>query len=112
MINMYNKSKKRKIILSQNKIEYVDSRDKLSIVDLNTPSTFKKSFQNYYYKKQNLNFLYFIFVFFFVGLLMKSLVYGTLLIIGAIFVIFVLNTITKYILSDYGPLLFSSILVQ
>lgn len=112
MINMYNQAKKRKIILSQNKIEYVDSEDKLSIIDLNIPNTFKKSFQNYYYKKQNLHFFYFVFIFFFIGFLMKSLVYGTLLIMGAILTTFVLNTITKYILSDRGPLLFSSVLVQ
>ena len=112
ILNMYKRSKQRKIILSQKKIEYTDSGDKLSIIDLNMPNTFKKSFQNYYYKKQNLNILYFIFIFFFVGFLMKSLLNGALLIAGATVTIFILNTITKYILSDRGPLLFSSILVQ
>lgn len=112
MYHLYQQSKVRKIVLTQNKIEYLDSGDPLAIIDLNELNTFQKSFQNYYYKKQNLHILYFVFVFFFVGLLMQSLIKGTLLLMGAYVTIFIANQITNYILSDRGALFFSSVLVQ
>jgi len=112
LVKLYERSKQRKIILFQNKIEYTDFKDKLSIIDLNAPNVFKKSFQNYYYKKQNISYLYFIFTFFFVSFLMKSLLNALLLIIGAIIVVTFLTLITKYILSERGLLWYSSILVQ
>ena len=112
MYRLFQRAKVRKIVLKQNSIEYIDSSDPLAIIDLSEPNKFQKSFQNYYYKKQNLHFLYFIFIFFFVGLLMQSLINGALLLLGAYVFIFIENQITKYILSDRGALFFSSILVQ
>lgn len=112
MYRLFQQSKLRKIILKQNSIEYIDSGDPLTIIDLNESNKFQKSFQNYYYKKQDLHFLYYVFIFFFVGLLMHSLVDGALLLLWAYAVVFIVNLITKYILSDHGSLFFSSILVQ
>ena len=112
MYHLFQQAKVRKIVLKQDKIEYVDSGDPLAIINLNEPNKFQKSFQNYYYKKQDLHILYFVFIFFFVELLMHSLVKGALFLIGVYVVIFIENQITKYILSDRGTLFFSSILVQ
>lgn len=112
MYRLFQQAKVRKIVLKQNSIEYIDSGDPLAIIDLSEPNKFQKSFQNYYYKKQDLHILYFVFIFFFVGLLMQSLVKGALLLIGAYITIFIVNQITNYILSDHGALFFSSILVQ
>lgn len=112
MIQQYQQAKQRKIVLLQDRIEYIESEDKLSIIDLNEPNKFQKSFQNYYYKKQNLHFLYFVFIFFFVGFLMHSLINGALLLGGALAITFALQQITKYIISDYGFMFFSSVLVQ
>lgn len=112
MYRLFQQAKVRKIVLKQNSIEYVDSGDPLTIINLNEPNKFQKSFQNYYYKKQDLHILYFVFIFFFVGLLMQSLIKGALLLIGAYLAIFIINQITNYILSDHGALFFSSILVQ
>lgn len=112
MYRLFQQAKVRKIVLKQNSIEYVDSGDPLTIINLNEPNKFQKSFQNYYYKKQDLHILYFVFIFFFVGLLMQSLIKGALLLIGAYLAIFIINQITNYILSDHGALFFSSVLVQ
>jgi hypothetical protein len=112
MYRLFKQSKLRKIVLKQNRIEYVDSGDPLAIIDLNEPINFHKSFQNYYYKKQNFHFFYFVFLFFFVGLLMHSLINGVFFLIGVYAVVFIVNQITKYILSDHGFLFFSSVLVE
>lgn len=101
LYNMYKRSQQRKIVLSQNKIEYIDADDKLSIIDMNLPNSLKKSYQNYYHKTQDLSVLYFIFIFFFVSLLMKSLVNGLLFLIGAFVVMSILNLVTKYIVMGY-----------
>lgn len=109
---LFQQSKLRKIVLKQDKIEYVDSGDPLAIIDLNEENTFQKSFQNYYYKKQDLHMLYFVFLFFLSSLIMHSLVKGALILVGVYIVVFIINIITKNILSDYGVLFFSSILVS
>lgn len=105
-------SKVRKIVLKQNSIEYVDSGDPIAMVNLNEPNKFHKSFQNYYYKKQDLHIFYFIFLFLLISLIMHSLIKGSLFLIGVYVTIFIVNQITNYILSDHGALFFSSILVQ
>jgi hypothetical protein len=102
----------RKIVLKQDRIEYVDSGDSLAIIDLNEANIFQKSFQNYYHKKQNMHYLYYVLIFFFVGFLMHSLVDGALFLLWVYIAVFIMDLITKYILSDRGTLFFSSILVQ
>ncbi len=109
---LFKQSKLRKIVLKQHRIEYIDSGEPLAIIDLNESNRFQKSFQNYYYKKQNLHFLYLLFIFFFVALLMKSLINSAILLVGAFITVFLMAQITKYILSDHGFVFFTSIVVQ
>ncbi len=112
IIMLYIKSDDRKIVLSKNSISYDSLEEKLSEIDLSQPSKFFLSYQNYYHKNQDLDPLYFVFVYFFVSLLMKSFIDSTLLILGAFIVTFMMQQITKYIVSDMGFRFFTFVLVQ